>query len=82
MEAKKFFRRDYQQSKTLVKVGRISAKNTIRRSKALNLTITYTDKGVIFKELPNGSKEIVGTLEPVTVQVKLKKRMILHLKGY
>jgi hypothetical protein len=81
MEAKKVFKRDYAQTKILVKAGRISAKNAIRRSKALNQTITYIDKGVIFKEMPNGSKEIIGTVEPVTAQVKLKKGMILLLKS-
>lgn len=77
------FRTDARQTATLVKVGRNGAANAIRASKALGLPITYMEKGVIVRELPNGVKEIVAMVNKPVVKksvVSFKKGMILHAK--
>ena len=77
------FRTDAKQTATLVKVGRKGAANAIRASKALGLPITYLERGVIVRELPNGVKEIIAKVKrPVANKsvASLKKGMILHAK--
>lgn len=77
------FRTDAKQTAILVKVGRNGAANAIRASKALGLPITYLERGVIVRELPNGVKEIVAKVKRPVVNksvASLKKGMILHAK--
>jgi hypothetical protein len=69
----------------LIKAGKASAANAIRTSKALGLTITYMEKGILYKEKPDGTKEIVKTTAWKKTASKkavatLRKGMILHAK--
>jgi hypothetical protein len=43
-------------SKVLKNIGKRSAKKAIRESKAMNLTITYMEKGILYSEKPDGTK--------------------------
>ena len=43
-------------SKALMDIGKKSAKKAFRESKAMNLTITYMKDGVLYKEMPDGTK--------------------------
>ncbi|HCQ13871.1 MAG TPA: hypothetical protein DIU01_11505 [Flavobacterium sp.] len=81
MDKKKVFRLDYAQTKSLVKAGKIAATNALRHSKALDLSITFIDKGVVYEELPNGAKNVVATIEtPDNTVHTFRKGMILHAK--
>jgi len=78
------FKSDPKQTAALTKVARKSAANAIRASKALGLSITYMEKGILYKEKPNGVRKIIAvasTKIPVKkAPVKYKKGMILHAK--
>ena len=83
--SKPIFRPDTKQTAALVKAGRIGSANAIRASKALGLSITYMRKGVMYLELPDGTKEIIATFEPEKPMAKkakspLKKGMVFHAK--
>lgn len=80
MEIKKVFRQDYVQTKSLVRAAKASGQNAVRRSKALDLTITYIEDGIIYEELPDGTKKQVGQIERNEPSVVLSKGMILHGK--
>lgn len=82
---KSIFRPDVKQTAALVKIGRAGSANAIRASKALGLSITYMQNGILYKEDSSGTKEIVGTStkqNPVSKksQLLLKKGMLLHAK--
>ena len=82
---KTLFKSDAKQTATLVKVGRTSAANAIRASKALGLPITYMQNGILYKEHPDGRKEKIITVTDKKIVPKkttspLKKGMILHAK--
>ena len=82
------FRSDVKQTATLVKVGRTGAANAIRETKALGLPITYLQGGVLYKEYPDGRKEILAAVavkktaakKTAKVATPLKKGMVLHAK--
>lgn len=81
MNTKRAFRKDVLQTKSLVKAGKVSATNALRASKALGLTVSFIEKGVVYEELPDGSKIIIETIavskeSPFT----LIKGMVLHAK--
>lgn len=80
MSVKKIFRQDYGQTKSLVRVATVSGRNAVRRSKALDLTITYIEDGIIYEELPDGTKKAIGEVEKKDAAVVLVKGMILHGK--
>jgi hypothetical protein len=80
MSVKKIFRQDYSQTKSLVRAANISGRNAVRRSKALDLTITYIEDGIIYEELPDGTKKAIGEVEKKDAQVVLVKGMVLHGK--
>lgn len=80
MKVKRIFRQDYKQTKSLIKAGKISSQTALRRSKALDLDVTFIEKGVVFKELPNGSKIQIGTVQIKPIQRVLVKGMVLHGK--
>ena len=65
----------------LIKIGKIAAKEAIRSSKALGLSVTYLRKGEVVEELPDGT---IKVLKPKSdnqpTRPKLKKGMILHAK--
>lgn len=80
MKIKTVFRQDYNQTKSLVKAGKISGENAVRRSKALNLVVTYIEDGIVYEELPDGSKIQIDVLEKKPAQIIFEKGMILHGK--
>ena len=69
----------------LERAGRTSAANAIRASKALGLSITYMEKGIIYKEHTDGTKQIIASSRKAKAATKqplktLKKGMILYAK--
>jgi hypothetical protein len=79
--AKQVFRKDKKQTKVLVKAGRVSAKRAFSASKALGLTVTYIENGIIYKEDAKGNKTIQNTIEKdVETPFEIKKGLILHAK--
>lgn len=74
------FRIDSTHTNTLVRVGKISALNAIRASKALGLPITYIEKGYIYRESANGVREVLSKVPKQAVSTPLKKGMVLHAK--
>ena len=79
------FRSDVKQTAILVKVGRVSAANAIRASKALDLPITYMQKGILFREFADGTQvKLTNEVIKKTVKKKsanvLKKGMVFHAK--
>ena len=80
MKSNKVFRKDVGQTNLLVKVGRLSGRNAVRRSKAMDLVVTYIEKGVVYEEQPDGSKIQIDIIERNSAQISLKKGMVLHGK--
>lgn len=80
MSVKKIFRQDYGQTKSLVRAASASGYNAIRRSKALDLTITYIEDGIIYEELPDGTKKEIGIVKRKEPAIILMKGMVLHGK--
>lgn len=79
----KSFRRDTKQTASLVRVGRLSAAKAIRESKALGLSITFIENGILYREFPDGKRVIVkNSVRRVRSKnsPKLKKGMIFHAK--
>ena len=79
------FRADAKQTASLVKVGRLGALKAIKASKAMGLPITFMKKGIMYKEFPDGSVEVVRDApsnKPVADKPKsiLKKGMVLYAK--
>lgn len=79
------FKTDARQTATLIKAGRTAVANAIRASKALGLSITYMEKGILYNELPDGTKEVIDSTSPESGKEKkqvllLKKGMVLHAK--
>jgi hypothetical protein len=80
MRTKVVFRQDYNQTKSLVKAGKVSGENAVRRSKALDLVVTYIENGIVYEELPDGSKKQIEVLERKPAKIILEKGMVLHGK--
>ncbi|HET6243114.1 MAG: hypothetical protein H0V01_07635 [Bacteroidetes bacterium] len=60
----------------LSKIGRESAAQAIRESKALGLTITYMENGILYEEDAKGKKSIIKkfpTKEKTSVHLKKGK---------
>ena len=75
------FRKDVNQTRTLIKAARNSSKRAVSESKVLGLTFTYMKEGVIFEEDAQGNTSIVNdTLVPQELPYKIEKGMILHAK--
>lgn len=74
------FHRDNNQTKSLEKAGKEAAINAVRHAKALDLTITYIEDGVVYEEKPNGTKVLKKTVEKKQSPFVLTKGMILHAK--
>jgi hypothetical protein len=79
------FRPDTKQTASLVRIGRNSTLHAIRESKALGLTITYMENGVLYRELPDGTKEVLNAGEKKIVKRKIgsiliRKGIVLHAK--
>lgn len=84
-KGKAVFRPDTRQTASLIKAGRDGAAQAIRASRALGLPITYMQQGYIYREFPDGTKEILKKA-PVKKRIskktsQLKKGMILYAKG-
>ena len=73
-----------KETTSLVKIGRAASANAIRASKALGLSITYMEKGVIYRENADGTKEIIKEAPkkvfPKKTSMPLKKGMVFHAK--
>lgn len=80
MNSKKIFRQDYNQTRSLVKAGKISGENAVRRSKALNLVVTYIENGIVYEEQPDGSKKQIEVLVRKPAKIILEKGMVFHGK--
>jgi len=80
MKRNRVFRKDVGQTNLLVKVGKISGRNAVRRSKAMNLVVTYIEKGVVYEEKPDGSKVQIDIVNSKPIEITLKKGMVLHGK--
>lgn len=80
MKNNKVFRKDVGQTNLLVKVGKISGRNAVRRSKAMDLVVTYIEKGVVYEEKPDGSKTQIDIVDSKPTGITLKKGMVLHGK--
>lgn len=80
MSVKKIFRQDYGQTKSLLRAASVSGLNAVRRSKALDLTITYIEDGIIYEELPDGTIKKIGIVERKEPVIVLMKGMVLHGK--
>jgi|SRR5258705_13251413 hypothetical protein len=79
--SKPAFKSNPKQTAALTKVAHKSAANAIRASKALGLSITYMEKGILYKEQANGTKKIIAQKVPAKkTAIKYKKGMILHAK--
>ena len=76
----KVFKRDEEHTALLVKVGKIAAKEAIRSSKALGLSVTYMKKGEVIEEAPDGTIKVLKAKAITEPSSKLKKGMILHAK--
>jgi hypothetical protein len=75
------FRKDVPQTKALVKAARVSAKRAFSGSKALGLSVSFIENGVVYEEDGNGNKNIINHIEPVTdTPFKIEKGLILHAK--
>lgn len=75
------FRRDVLQTKVLVKAGRISAKRAFSGSKALGLSVSYIEDGIVYEEDANGNTIIKNHIESSEVTpFEMKKGLILHAK--
>jgi hypothetical protein len=83
-EKKKVFRADNNQTELLIKAGRKGAMEAVRASKALGLNITYMEKGVVYREKPDGTKEVLKKIDLKNKSLSdlgLRKGMILHAKS-
>jgi hypothetical protein len=80
MKRNKVFRKDLSQTNLLVKVGKESGRNAVRRSKAMDLVVTYIENGKVIEEQPDGSKNQIETIEIQPLPIRIKKGMILHGK--
>lgn len=66
---------------SLRRIGVEAAKQAIRSSKALGLSITYLKDGKVIEEFPDGTTKIIKEIEEVELpDVKLKKGMVFHAR--
>lgn len=82
-EKKKVFRADSNQTELLIKAGKKGTMEAVRTSKALGLNITCMEKGVVYREKPDGIKEVLKKINPKNNSLSdlgLRKGMILHAK--
>jgi hypothetical protein len=84
------FKSDTKETAVLLKAGKKGASLAIRESKALGLTITYLENGILYKEYADGTKEVIQNSKEDKLaipssskknQIKFKKGMILHAKN-
>ena len=79
------FRSDSKEANLLVQAARSATANAIRSLNALDLPVTYLEKGVVYRRSADGRIQEVLTL-PVQgsyssrTSIKLKKGMKLHAK--
>ncbi len=80
MKTKRVFKQDINHTNSLVKVAKVSSENAIRRSKALDLVVTYIENGIVYEEFPDGSKKQIEVLERKPAKIILEKGMVFHGK--
>lgn len=56
------FRPDTSHTKFLMKLGKLSAKRSIKETKALGLPITYLENKKVIREHIDGTKEVIGEI--------------------
>lgn len=80
MSAKKIFRKDNEQTKSLIIAGKNASNNAVRQSKALDLTITYIENGAIYEEHPDGTVTFKKKVEKTESPIALTKGVVFHAK--
>lgn len=81
MSVKKvIFRKDYKQTQSLVEAGEQASSTAIRHAKALELTITYIEDGVVYEEHPDGTVVKKKEVDAKDSPFALTKGMVLHAK--
>ena len=81
MSVKKIiFTKDHKQTKSLVTAGKEAATNAVRHAKALDLTITYIENGVVYEEGADGTVTAKRTIQKKETPFVLTKGMVLHAK--
>jgi hypothetical protein len=78
--AKFIFKEDINQTKALVKAGRIAAERAYKGSKALGLTVSYIKDGIVYSEDASGHVVKIKTIETTKPPFEIKKGLILHAK--
>lgn len=73
------FRPDALQTNKLITAGRKATLRAVRVTKALGLTMTYLENGVLYKEYANGERVVLKT-KTNTVKTKFKKGTILNAR--
>ena len=64
------FRADFRQVASLLKIGKTAAQKAIKSSKALGLSITFMEKGILYREHPDGTKDILNEQDLICVSSK------------
>lgn len=70
---------------SLVRIAHRSSAQAVRESKALGLSITYMEKGILYKEDAEGNKVAIKSLVKKTAKRKvgsiiIKKGLVIHAK--
>jgi hypothetical protein len=79
--SKIIFRKDTFQTKALVKASRIASKRAFKASKALGLSVSYIEDGIVYEEDAQGNtiaKETIITDK--SAPFKIEKGLVLHAK--
>lgn len=80
------FRADFRQVEILFKLGKAVSSKAIKTSKALGLSITFMEKGILYKEHPDGTREILNDRNAIYRSVKgtesesLKSGAVLNVR--
>lgn len=78
---KNIFIKDTPQTKALIKAGRISGSRAYSGSKALGLSITYIENGVVYEEDAQGQVVVKDHIEVITeAPFEIKEGLVLHAK--
>lgn len=80
------FRSDFKHVELLLKIGKSASTKAIKTSKALGLSITFMEKGVVYKEHPDDTSEILNDESANYLALKgaesesLKKGTVLNFR--
>jgi precorrin-6x reductase len=67
---KMVFRMDRKHTQLLQKAGREGAKRAIEANKALGLPVVYMERGVIYKEFADGTRQVLSPVNGEDVNRK------------